>query len=93
MISGTNTLTANKVYAEVTNISPNGLWVLSNDKEYFIDYKDYPFFSNATIKQIADVEADAFGNLHWKDLDVDIELESLESPEDYPMMYNESGNL
>lgn len=90
MISGTDTLTVTELSAEITNISPNGIWVLSNDKEYFIDYKDYPFFTNASIKQIADVEVDSFGNLHWPELDIDIELDSLENPEEYPLIYNES---
>lgn len=27
------------------------------------------------------------GNLHWEDLDADIELDSLENPEDYPLVY------
>lgn len=90
MISGTDTLTVTESSAEITNISPNGIWVLSNDREYFINYKEYPFFTNASIRQIADVEKDSFGNLHWPELDIDIELEALENPEEYPLIYNES---
>ena len=72
---------------EVTNISPFGIWILTKDKEYFISYKDYPVFETATIKQIADVTTDFSGNLHWEELDADIELESLENPENYPLIY------
>ena len=85
MQTGTNTLVATK--AEVTNISPFGIWILTNDKEYFISYKDYPVFATATIKQIADVTTDFSGNLHWEGLDADIELESLENPKNYPLIY------
>ncbi len=60
------------------------IWILANDKEYFISYKDYPVFENASIKQIAAVTTDFSGNLHWEELDADIELDSLENPEDYP---------
>ena len=72
---------------EVTNISPFGIWILTNDKEYFISYKDYPVFEKASIKQIAAVTTDFSGNLHWEELDADIELDSLENPEDYPLVY------
>ena len=87
MTAGTNTLQKTKQQAEITNISPFGIWLLSNGKEYFIDYDDYPFFKDASIKQIADVETDFFGNLHWKELDADIELELLENPEKFNLMY------
>lgn len=85
MQTGTSTLVATKT--EVINISPFGIWILTNDKEYFISYKDYPVFEKASIKQIAAVTTDFSGNLHWEDLDADIELDSLENPEDYPLVY------
>ena len=85
MQTGASTLVATKT--EVTNISPFGIWILTNDKEYFINYKDYPVFETATVKQIADVTTDFAGNLHWEELDADIELESLENPDNYPLIY------
>ncbi|MCI5523797.1 MAG: DUF2442 domain-containing protein [Treponema sp.] len=85
--AGTGTLVQTKTLAEVTNISPNGIWILANDKEYFISYKDYPVFETATIREIAAVTTDFSGNLHWEELDADIELESLEYPEKYPLIY------
>lgn len=87
MPTGTNTLVVNTTTTEVTNISPNGIWILSNNKEYFITYKDYPVFEKASIKEIANVSSDIAGNLHWHDLDADIEIESLEAPEKYPLIY------
>ena len=84
---GTSTLVATKTKTEVTNISPFGIWILTNGKEYFISYKDYPVFETASIRQIADISTDFSGNLHWEELDADIELESLENPEDYPLVY------
>ncbi|MBR5966244.1 MAG: DUF2442 domain-containing protein [Treponema sp.] len=90
MTLGTNTLRKCEQGAEVTNISPFGFWLLANEKEYFVNYKDYPVFENAAIKQIAEVESDAEGNLHWPSLDADIELEALENPEAYPLTYQEN---
>ncbi len=87
MTIGTSTLAAAKTKTEVTNISPYGIWILTNNKEYFISYKDYPVFETASIKQIANITIDFSGNLHLDELDAEIEVESLENPEDYPLMY------
>ena len=61
-------------------ISPNGIWILTNDKEYFISYRDYPVFETASIRQIANITTDFSGNLHWEELDADIEIAALENP-------------
>jgi len=83
---GTNILEKTEC-AEVTNISPFGFWLLAGGKEYFVNYKDYTVFENASIKDIANVVEDAEGNLHWPSLDADIELNALENPQDYPLSY------
>lgn len=84
---GTNILEKTECAAEVTNISPFGFWLLAGGKEYFVNYKDYSVFENASIKDIANVVEDAEGNLHWPSLDADIELNALENPQDYPLSY------
>lgn len=83
---GTSIL-VNKPAAEVTNISPFGFWILTGDKEYFVSFDEYPGFERASILDIASVQADISGNLHWPDLDEDIELEALDHPENYPLQY------
>lgn len=87
---GTPTLEKTDIYnfAEVTNISPFGFWILTNGQEFFVDYKDYPVFENASILDIASVETDIQGNLHWQNLDADIELAALQNPEDFPLVDN-----
>ena len=86
MPNGQNTLSS-KNTAEVTNISPFGIWILVNGDEFFMSYKEYPFFVNAPLKAIAILEIDSLGNLHWPELDVDIEAETLYNPEEYPLIY------
>lgn len=86
MNSGKN-ISAEK--AIVTNISPFGIWLLASDgNEYFASYKDYPIFEKSDIKDIANVETDFSGNMHWPALDADIELESLKHPEKFPLCYS-----
>lgn len=83
---GTATL-ASKESTEVTNISPYGFWLLTGGREFFIDYDEYPVFESASILDIANVHADAIGNLHWPALDADVELDALLHPEAYPLAY------
>lgn len=87
MTSGTNTLVNNQNTVEISNISPFGIWILLNDTEYFIDYNDYPYFQNASIRDISNVEVDFSKNLHWNNLDIDIEFDAIENPEKYQLMY------
>ncbi|MBI4358666.1 MAG: DUF2442 domain-containing protein [Candidatus Omnitrophica bacterium] len=73
--------------AEVQNISENGVWLYVSGKEFFLPYEQYPWFKNATVSQICRLRFLRGGHLHWPDLDVDLELESLEHPERYPLVY------
>ena len=71
---------------EVTNVSKHGFWMLINGKEYFLAFKDFPWFREATISQITNVKLIHSQHLYWTDLDVDLELESLENLEKYPLI-------
>lgn len=73
--------------SEVTNLEQTGLWVLVAGKEYFIPYADYPAFTKATIAQIFNLQMPGPGQLHWPDLDIDIEVEALEAPGKFPLAY------
>lgn len=73
---------------EVQNISQNGIWIFVNDREYFLSYKDYPWFKDAKVSQINNVKLLHGSHLHWPDLDVDLELDSLQHPEQYPLIYH-----
>ena len=73
--------------AEVLNISPNGLWLLVMDKEYFLSYKEFPWFRKARIEDVHNVKLLNGHHLYWKALDIDLELESLENLDSYPLKY------
>lgn len=72
---------------EVSNISPYGVWLYVRGKEYFLSYKDFPWFKDARLSEIQNVQLIHGRNLHWEDLDVDLALESLEHPDRYPLRY------
>jgi len=73
--------------AEVTHISINGIWIWVKGKEYFLPFDEYPWFRDAPINKIQNVEFLHGGHLCWRDLDIDLELESLDHPGKYPLVY------
>lgn len=72
---------------EVTNIEPLGFWVLVDGKEFFVPFEEYPVFKRATLQQIINMEVIFPQQLHWPDLDADIELAALEHPNHYPLLW------
>ncbi len=78
---------ANISQAEVTNIDKFGLWILLEDKEYFLSFKDFPWFRQATIDHILHVETLFGDHLYWPELDVDLSLDSVSEPESFPLIY------
>ncbi|MFH1957170.1 MAG: DUF2442 domain-containing protein [bacterium] len=73
------------ISVSVENITPYGLWILVKGKEYFFNYKDYPYFKNQPVKNIQNVKLLHGFHLHWSDLDVDLDIDNLENPEKYPL--------
>lgn len=71
---------------EVGNVSTHGLWLLVGDRERFLSFKDFPWFRNATIGQLTNVELLSPHHLYWPELDVDLAVESLDHPERYSLV-------
>jgi len=77
---------------EVTNISTHGVWLLARDRELFLSYDDFPWFRDASIRKILNVEELTPGHFYWPDLDVDLGTESIEHPERFPLKAKETPN-
>ena len=71
---------------EVTNVSKNGFWLILDENELFVEFMHFPWFQDASIGQIVNVERPAPHHLYWPDLDVDLAVESLTNPERYPLV-------
>jgi hypothetical protein len=72
--------------AEVLNVSPHGFWVFVAGREYFLGFDDFPWFRNAPVGQLFNVEFSHGHHLHWPELDVDLDLERIEHPEKFPLI-------
>lgn len=73
------------ISASVENITPFGIWLFVRDKEYFLSYKDYPYFKDQTLSSIQNVQLLHGYHLYWPELDVDLEIDNLENPQKYPL--------
>ena len=73
--------------AEVTNISSHGIWLLIGAKEYFLPYERFPWFREAKLSQILDLQLLHESHLHWPALDVDLEVACIANPEQFPLTY------
>jgi len=72
---------------EVTNISARGIWLLAKEREYFLPYDTFPGFKEATVADIHNVTIEHEEYLFWPTLGIDLELDSIENPEKYPLRY------
>lgn len=71
---------------EVTNISRHGFWLLLKDEELFLPFSDFPWFQDAAVRKILNVELLSPNHLYWPELDVDLAVESIRHPERFPLV-------
>jgi hypothetical protein len=79
--------------AEVTQISANGIWILVHGTEYFLSYEEHPWFKESKVSQVLNLTLESAIHLRWPDLDIDLELDSLTKPEQYPLIYRTANSL
>lgn len=72
--------------AEVTNVSPHGFWLLLDEREFFLPFEKFPWFREASVRQITRVDRPSAHHLYWPELDIDLAVESIERPEEYPLV-------
>ncbi len=76
--------------AEVTNVSTHGFWLLVDDRELFVPFEEFPWFRDAPVGKIVNVEQQGVNHLYWPDLDVDLAVESIERPAAFPLISKRS---
>jgi hypothetical protein len=75
---------------EVANVSPHGFWLMIDETEYFLPFEHFPWFRDATVGQLTNVQLPSPHHLYWPDLDIDLAVESLTHPERYPLISSAS---
>jgi len=71
---------------DVTNVSRHGFWLLIGERERFVSFEAFPWFREASIAELTNVELPSPHHLYWPDLDVDLAVDSLYHPERYPLV-------
>jgi hypothetical protein len=81
------------ISVSVKNITPLGIWLYVKEKEFFLSYKDYPYFNNQTLSSIQNVQLLYDYHLYWPELDIDLEIDNLENPGKYPLKFDPKRHL
>jgi len=71
---------------EIANISEHGFWIFFKGREYFLPFEQFPWFKNATVRQISDIQLLHGEHLYWPTLDVDLSFNIIEHPEKYELI-------
>ena len=74
--------------AEVSHISDHGISLSLGEREMFLSYINFPWFKDARVSAIQNVELLNEQHLYWPDLDIDLAVESIERPERFPLVAN-----
>jgi hypothetical protein len=71
---------------EVTNVSQHGFWLLPDDEELFVPFSEFPWFRDAPIGKILNVELSSAHHLYWPELDIDLAVDSIRHPDRFPLV-------
>ena len=82
-------LGSNISQVEVLGISKHGFWILLDEETgLFVSFLDFPWFRKASVEQLFCVERPLLHHLYWPELDVDLHVDSIQHPENYPLVSN-----
>ena len=71
---------------EVTNVSKHGFWLLIGEEELFLSFDHFPWFKNVPVGDLLNVTLLHPTHLYWQELDIDIAVESILHPKEFPLV-------
>jgi Protein of unknown function (DUF2442) len=71
---------------EILDVSPNGFWLLLGAEQLFVSFSEFPWFRDATIGQISNLQLQSANHLYWPSLDIDLSVDSIRSPNAFPLV-------
>ena len=74
--------------AEVVHVSGRGFWLFWEPlrRELFLPFRAFPWFAEATIRELSTIEVERGHVIRWPALDVDLDVHRIERPERYPLV-------
>ena len=73
-------------------MSPHGFWLFVGERELFVPFSEFPWFREASVREISNVQLPSAHHLYWPDLDIDLAVESIEHPERFPLISQAQSN-
>jgi hypothetical protein len=80
------TLGADTLEVEVTQISKHGIWLLLTNREFVLFFQYFPCLKNSPLSAMHNVILLSPDHLYWPDLDIDLAVESIANPERFPLV-------
>jgi hypothetical protein len=77
---------------EISLVLNQGFWLLKENEDLFLAYADFPWFKEATIAQITNVERPSVDHLYWPSLDIDLSVDSVRDPSNFPLISKIEGH-
>jgi hypothetical protein len=71
---------------KVHAIAANGITIEAQGNTYFLPYSTHPWFENAKVSDVFNVEPVGTNGIRLDTLDVDLAIESMIHSEKYPLM-------
>lgn len=68
------------------SITKFGAWLYVDEQEYFLSHEEYPFFVNARLDDIYNLQLLHGSHLYWPTLDVDLSIDVLKNPHHFPLI-------
>ena len=76
----------------VRSIMPDGIFLTVYGNDYYLSYNRLPWFRDAKLSDIFNVEMIGDDAIRWDALDVDLEIDSLKYPERFPLVMKRNVN-
>jgi hypothetical protein len=70
----------------IGHISRNGICLYARGREFLLPFSGFPWFKSVKVSAVYNVERLHRTRLCRPDLDGDLDIDSLEHPEKYPLM-------
>ncbi|TAL41828.1 MAG: DUF2442 domain-containing protein [Methylovulum sp.] len=72
---------------EVSGVSKHGFWILlDEEEELFVSFAEFPWFRKASVVDLFNVDRPQAHHLYWPELDIDLHVDSIRNPENFPLV-------
>jgi hypothetical protein len=72
---------------EVLGLTKHGFWLLLGaEGELFVSFSEFPWFRKASVEQLFNVDRPLPHHLYWPELDIDLHVDSIRHPEQFPLV-------